>query len=54
MKNTNFLSIGALIGAITVAIGAFGAHGLKPLLSEYQITIFEKGVQYSFITPLPC
>lgn len=48
MTNSTFLRIGALLGALTVTIGAFGAHGLKPLLSEYQITIFEKGVQYQF------
>ena len=40
--------MGALLGATAVAIGAFGAHGLKPMLTEYQITIFEKGVQYQF------
>lgn len=48
MTNSIFLRIGALLGALTVTIGAFGAHGLKPLLSEYQIAIFEKGVQYQF------
>lgn len=48
MTNVSFLRIGALLGALAVGIGAFGAHGLKPHLSEYQITIFEKGVQYQF------
>lgn len=48
MTNSPFLRIGALLGALAVGIGAFGAHGLKPHLSEYQITIFEKGVQYQF------
>ena len=48
MANNAFLRIGALLGATAVAIGAFGAHGLKPMLTEYQITIFEKGVQYQF------
>ena len=46
--SNKFLKIGALVGAAAVGIGAFGAHGLKPLLSEYQIAIFEKGVQYQF------
>ncbi len=36
------------MGAAVVGIGAFGAHGLKPHLSDYQIAIFEKGVQYQF------
>jgi uncharacterized membrane protein YgdD (TMEM256/DUF423 family) len=43
-----FIRIAAMVGALAVAIGAFGAHGLKPLLNEYQISIFEKGVQYQF------
>lgn len=48
MQNGLFLRIGAITGALAVAIGAFGAHGLKPLLSEYQLQIYEKGVQYQF------
>jgi len=38
----------AIFGGLAVMIGAFGAHGLKPLLSDYQVLIFEKGVQYQF------
>ena len=49
MINNPFIRIGAIIGALAVAIGAFGAHGLKPHLSDYQIAIFEKGVQYQFV-----
>ena len=37
-----------ILGGLAVALGAFGAHGLKPQLSEYQLSIFEKGVQYQF------
>lgn len=48
MTNASFLRIGALLGALAVGIGAFGAHGLKPRLTDYQIAIFEKGVQYQF------
>lgn len=44
----NFLRLAAIFGALAVAIGAFGAHGLKPRLTEYQLTIFEKSVQYQF------
>ena len=43
-----FVRIAALSGALAVAIGAFGAHGLKPLLTEYQLAIYEKGVHYQF------
>jgi uncharacterized membrane protein YgdD (TMEM256/DUF423 family) len=31
-----------------VALGAFGAHGLKNVLSEYQLHIYETGVRYQF------
>jgi uncharacterized membrane protein YgdD (TMEM256/DUF423 family) len=48
MTNISFIRLGAVLGALTVVIGAFGAHGLKPQLSEYQVDIFEKGVQYQF------
>lgn len=48
MNSSTTLRVAALLGALAVGIGAFGAHGLKPHLSEYQITIFEKGVQYQF------
>lgn len=48
VQNNTFLRIAAICGALAVSIGAFGAHGLKPRLTEYQIQIFEKGVQYQF------
>lgn len=47
-----FFQLAGLLGALAVGIGAFGAHGLKPLLSQYQLDIFEKGVQYHFIHTL--
>jgi uncharacterized membrane protein YgdD (TMEM256/DUF423 family) len=47
-----FLKIAAWAGAAAVGIGAFGAHGLKPKLSPYQLDIFEKGVQYHFVHAL--
>lgn len=40
--------IAAISGALAVALGAFGAHGLKPHLDAYQLAIYEKGVQYQF------
>jgi uncharacterized membrane protein YgdD (TMEM256/DUF423 family) len=43
-----FFRLATLLGAFAVAIGAFGAHGLKPRLTDYQLSIFEKGVQYQF------
>ncbi|MCW5908302.1 MAG: DUF423 domain-containing protein [Chitinophagales bacterium] len=41
-----FLIIAALAGLISVVLGAFGAHGLKPLLSPDHLAMWEKGVQY--------
>ncbi len=41
-----FLMTGALLAFLAVAIGAFGAHGLKPFLSPQMLTVFETGVRY--------
>ena len=38
--------IAALIGAIGIMLGAFGAHGLKKVVSEAQVLTFEVGVRY--------
>ena len=40
--------IGAFFGALSVVLGAFAAHGLKAILPEDQIKIFETGVRYQF------
>lgn len=44
----SFLQIASLIGAISVAFGAFGAHALKKIAPEGTINIFETGVRYQF------
>jgi uncharacterized membrane protein YgdD (TMEM256/DUF423 family) len=41
-----FLSIGALLGGIAVALGAFGAHGLKRIVPPDTVGTFQTGVQY--------
>lgn len=38
----------AFLGAITVALGAFAAHGLKAVVDPAYVDIFQKGVQYQF------
>lgn len=43
------LLIVALLGAVAVGLGAFGAHGLKPLLSGSQMDSFKTGSLYHFI-----
>lgn len=37
---------GALFAFSSVALGAFAAHGLKPILSSYQLGIFETASKY--------
>jgi uncharacterized membrane protein YgdD (TMEM256/DUF423 family) len=41
-----FLLLGALAGFIGVALGAFGAHGLRARLSPEMLAVFETGVRY--------
>lgn len=43
-----FLILGSIMMALGVMIGAFGAHGLKNILSEEMMEIFRTGVQYHF------
>lgn len=44
----NLLRLTALLGALAVAIGAFGAHGLKSLVDADQLITFNTGVRYHF------
>jgi len=43
-----FLLTASLFCALAVALGAFGAHGLKQLLAADQIAVFDTGVRYQF------
>lgn len=43
-----FLKTAVLFCALSVALGAFAAHALKSVMSEYSISIFETGVKYQF------
>ena len=45
MQN-NFFLIGAVFGFLGVALGAFGAHGLRARLSPEMLAVFEVGVRY--------
>lgn len=38
----------AIFGFLSVALGAFAAHGLKSRLSEKYLDIFHTGVEYQF------
>ena len=46
MVDRNFLLIGAVAGFLGVALGAFGAHGLRGRLSPEMLQVFETGVRY--------
>ncbi len=46
--NKPFLITAALLGAFTVALGAFGAHAIKEKVNEYTLGIFETAVKYQF------
>jgi len=41
-----YIATGAVLAAIAVALGAFGAHGLKKIVSAETVQIFQTGVQY--------
>jgi uncharacterized membrane protein YgdD (TMEM256/DUF423 family) len=41
-----FLSIAALLGFLSVAFGAFGAHALKEKIAPDMLEVFKTGVQY--------
>lgn len=43
-----FLRTAALTGALSVLLGAFGAHWLKQQLSTDNMQVFETGVRYQF------
>jgi len=46
--NRNFIKIATLIGAISVIMGAFGAHKLKELLTPEVLSSYQTGVTYQF------
>lgn len=41
-----FFGLGALLALVGVALGAFGAHGLRGTLSPADLATFETGVRY--------
>ena len=44
-----FILIAALAGFLGVALGAFGAHGLRARLSPEMLAVFETGVRYHLV-----
>jgi len=46
--NKMYFIIAALLGAVAVILGAFGAHGLKSRMNPGAFEIFETAVKYQF------
>ena len=42
----NFLLLAGILGFVGVALGAFGAHGLRSRLTPDMLSVFEIGVRY--------
>lgn len=46
--SNKIIALAALLGAVAVVLGAFGAHSLKAVLAPEQLQTFETGVRYHF------
>lgn len=47
-----FLTISSIMMALAIAIGAFGAHGLKTIIDDSMMKIYNTGVEYHFYNTL--
>lgn len=46
MSGSRWIAVGALSGALTVALGAFGAHFLKERATPEELLVWQTGVHY--------
>lgn len=46
--NKRIILTAAFFGALAVILGAFGAHGLKSIITADKLEIWHKGVEYQF------
>jgi uncharacterized membrane protein YgdD (TMEM256/DUF423 family) len=46
VKGARWIAVGALSGAVTVGLGAFGAHALKSRVTPEDLAIWETAVHY--------
>ncbi|MAC82876.1 MAG: DUF423 domain-containing protein [Arcobacter sp.] len=51
-NSKKFLAIASFLFALAIAIGAFGAHGLKSIVSEKMLITYNTGVEYHFYNTL--
>jgi uncharacterized membrane protein YgdD (TMEM256/DUF423 family) len=49
MTSVRYIFWGAILLALAVALGAFGAHALKANLGPQQLQTFQTAVQYQFL-----
>ncbi|QDF29427.1 DUF423 domain-containing protein [Halarcobacter anaerophilus] len=47
-----FLTIASFMMALAIALGAFGAHGLKSIVEPAMLTVYHTGVEYQFYNTL--
>ena len=52
--NREIVLVGAVLIALSIALGAFGAHGLKNIVDEHGIEIFNTGARYQMYSGLAC
>lgn len=50
--HNRWVLFGSIIGFFSVALGAFGAHGLRDRLSEKALATFQLATQYQFLHAL--
>jgi uncharacterized membrane protein YgdD (TMEM256/DUF423 family) len=50
--SATLFAIGSVLGALGVALGAFGAHGLKARVGPDLLAVFETGARYHLIHAL--
>jgi uncharacterized membrane protein YgdD (TMEM256/DUF423 family) len=48
----NWTATGAILLAIAVMLGAFGAHGLRGKIDDYSMNVYERAVLYHFLHAL--
>jgi len=50
LKNNSkkFLAIASFMMALSIALGAFGAHGLKSIVTTDMLKIYNTGIEYQF------
>src|SRR3954468_24452991 len=48
----NFVSLGAVCAAVGVGLGAFGAHGLRGVIGDAQLGLWETATRYWLVGAL--